>query len=99
MQYVKIDGDLAIIAVSGEMDLCTWPVLEEEINNAMSVKNCSKIKIDFAATNNIDSCSIGEIVRLRQKFGNENISLSNIHGIVKDQFICSNLLNVFRVTD
>ncbi len=86
----RIDGDRAVLTVSGEVDVYTAPTLREHILTAIS-DGASTVVVDLSSVAFMDSTGLGVLVgalkRLRQQDG-------NLHVVCDSEPV----LKIFRVT-
>lgn len=92
MQYIKVDGNTAIVEVIGIFDQVTTVMLKEELSNALTA-GCTKVVVDFKDTNYIDSATVGELARTRKQIGKENFRVRNPKGEVYKLLRASSLLD------
>jgi anti-anti-sigma factor len=69
---VRRDGDDAIVAVTGEVDIATGPTLWSRIQRAMA-DGASRLVIDLAGTTFMDSTGLAIIIRAAGVHGADNV--------------------------
>ncbi len=92
MRYVSINGNTAVVKVTGNFTNIVCLSLREELSNALS-SGCTKVEVDFKETTFIDSASIGELNKVRRRVGKENLKARNLSGQVYTMFRTSTMLD------
>lgn len=90
MQYITIKGEVAVLAVRGAYITTRVKAIKAEFNTARQ-NGCTKLMVDFAATNMLDSTGISQLCNFRQLVRAENFSARNASGrvltILKDSML------------
>ena len=81
MNFVKIDGAIAVIAVKGKYDLLKVLEVEQQLTDAMN-SGCIKVLVDFDDTTYIDSSVIRALIKIRRRIKHENFAYRNAKGDV-----------------
>lgn len=90
MQYVKIDKDLAVLAVNGFFNFSRCKAVRAEISTAFQT-GCTRVLIDFGQTTFIDSAAIRMLCDIRDQVHPENFSARNATGKTLTQLKSGNL--------
>src|SRR5438874_2565185 len=91
---VRIDRDVAIITVKGELDLATSPALERELETAAAL-DTSLVIVDLRELEFIDSTGLSVLVRAHQRAEESGPRLGIVNGSPQVQ----RLLNLTGLAD
>ena len=69
------EGDTAVLALSGELDLASTPILERELK-ALESAGATKILIDLAGVGFMDSTGLQALLRARERAMTVGVQLS-----------------------
>jgi anti-sigma B factor antagonist len=69
---VRRDGDDAILAVTGEIDMATGPILWSRIQQALD-DGMARVVLDLAGTTFMDSTGVGIVLRTSAVYGAASI--------------------------
>lgn len=96
MKYVTMDGDTAVVRVSGRYDLIKTLDVDKDLKEAMNAHNCKKITVDFGATTYSDSSVNRQLKRAHDMIGHDNFLIINCKGDVLRAMETANLPKFFR---
>lgn len=97
MDYVKIDGRTAQVAIAGRYDLCITPKVTEEIKSALR-SGCTSVVFDMKDVYYIDSAAVKDMVEIfRDELGRKNFRVENTTGNVKELFEAMNLDSIWGI--
>lgn len=82
MKYVTMNNDTAVISVAGRYDLVKTLEVAGELKEVKLDKNYTKVKVDFAKTEFIDSSVERQLIKVRREVGKENFTAVNASGLV-----------------
>jgi len=82
-----MNDKICTLAVKGDIDTITSPVLEKEISE--NAPQCQKMILDLAGVEYISSAGIRTVLKARQLMGKENLVLKNMN---------KNLMEIFKLT-
>ena len=91
---VRKDGESAVIAVSGELDLATGPELEAELDQ-LSGPHTRLVVIDLRQLDFMDSTGLSILVRAHQRLAGEGCEV----GLVKGSQQVQRLLDLTGVAE
>jgi len=60
------DGGVAVVAVSGEVDLATGPVMGDAISRALALDGVETVRVDLSALQFLDSSGIALLLKARR---------------------------------
>jgi anti-anti-sigma factor len=92
VKYVKMNGSIAVVAVSGPFDVVTSLSVTEDLSSAYN-NGCTKVEVNLENTTFIDSAAIGELIKTRRRVGQENFKVKNLKGEVLKVFKGSRLMD------
>ena len=96
------DAGTRTLAVGGEIDVATSPVLRRELHSLIDDGD-GTIVVDFTATSFIDSSGLGVLVgalkRLRETDRESALVLTGLHDSVRKVFEITGLTDVFTIRD
>jgi anti-anti-sigma factor len=64
---VDRDGDVLTVAVSGDVDLATGPVVDRAITEALATDGVSAVRVDLSAVEFLDSTGVALLLRGRRR--------------------------------
>jgi anti-anti-sigma factor len=68
------DGGLAVVAVSGEVDLATGPVMADAFGRALALDGVEAVRVDLSALQFLDSSGIAVLLRARRNADERGIT-------------------------
>ena len=98
MKFVTINGDTAIIKVSGRFNLIQTAEMMPEVTQAFGV-GVIRICVDFGETTYIDSCAIRDLVKLYRRVKPENFEARNAKGDVYAALYAAKLDELWHLPD
>ena len=84
MRYVRINGGTAVVKVEGRYDLCNTLDVMAELETAF-LNGCTKVKVDFTETSEIDSAAMKDLQKIQKKVRGENFSVFGAKGEVVEK--------------
>ncbi len=98
MEYITMDGDTAVIHVSGRYDLIKTAYVDKELKEAINTHNCKKITVDFSDTTFSDSAVNRQLKRAYDMVGGkDNFKIVNCKGAVLKALQTANLDKFFHI--
>ena len=68
-------GGLVVVAVSGEIDLATGPVVAEAIAKALTLDGVESVRVDINAVRFLDSSGIALLLKARRDADGQGVTL------------------------
>ncbi len=85
-EYVTIDGDTAVVKVSGRYTLIKTLKVEDELKAAMAQHGCTQVHFDFSETKYTDSACNRQLKKTRDAFGADRFKVTGASGAVLHAF-------------
>ena len=91
MRYVKINGGTATVKVDGRYDLCNTLDVMAELEVSF-LNGCTKVKVDFSDTSEIDSAVIRDLQKICKRVKEENFTVSGAKEKVAQELKAAKLM-------
>lgn len=85
-EYVTIDGDTAVVKVSGRYTLIKTLKVEDELKVAMAQHGCTQVRFDFSETKYTDSACNRQLKKTRDAVGADRFKVTGASGAVLHAF-------------
>jgi anti-anti-sigma factor len=92
---VACDGGEVLIAVEGEIDMCTAPVLESAFSQALTEGH--RIVVDFTEVSFLDSQGVRVLLNAHQQ--HPDVRLRGLRPSVRQVLVITGLEHIFHLDD